>query len=271
MTLPTIQRNSSQQHKLKHQSKYKSQYRWRHYWYRLQSLDSQYYGSWPLAIKLTVIAIPLLLIVFVAYLLPIRAKQQQLVAQQAQQQVLLASYQQKSMQAATQQTYIQQTQQAQQQLIQQFGRLTADGESSKLLAAINKVALSSGVVLQDIALAEKSEKILGQNLDLTITDTADIARVESAVATQLPEQVPASYLYTEQPIDMVVIGGYHNLGLFVTGLSALPQAISIQGFAVKHANPLLLDPKQLSLLLHTKVYHLPSEKEATPLFIGQEP
>ncbi|PNK60359.1 type 4a pilus biogenesis protein PilO [Psychrobacter sp. FDAARGOS_221] len=106
----------------------------------------------------------------------------------------------------------------------------------------NTVALSSGVRLQDISLAETIEQTL----------------------------------YIQQPIDMVLVGGYHNLGLFLSGLAALPRLITIQGFAVTNSNPLIMDPQSLSLVLHTTAYQsmpstsVDSNSDLEPPFLERE-
>ena len=46
----------------------------------------------------------------------------------------------------------------------------------------------------------------------------------------LPEVIQS--FYTELPLQMSLVGGYHDFGLFVSGLASLPRVVTVQDFTL---------------------------------------
>ena len=192
------------------------------FYYQLRSLDSENYGSWPTAVKLFVLMAVILITCVISYALPINSQLKQIKAQKNQQQILLETY--RSNKAQVQQQPNDLTQQIidQQQLLQ-LAQLLPTKESIALPQQFNELALSSGVVLQDLV------------VDAEIKQT----------------------FYIEQPLHLVALGNYHQLGQFLGSLSALPRLVTVHDFNLKPVPQVAIaetSTPRLVLTLHIKAY-----------------
>jgi type IV pilus assembly protein PilO len=72
-----------------------------------------------------------------------------------------------------------------------------------------------------------------------ITDKASVAGLEIK-SIQLQAQV-AKEFYVELPISINVVGSYHQLGAFVSGVSGLPRIVTLHNYNIKKTNGGTLD------------------------------
>lgn len=218
-----------------------------HWYYELQSLDSQNYGSWPFAVKGVLVVMAVLLAGLACYLLPISNQLQQIEAEENKQQVLTGTYQSSQAQANQLSTAIEQGQDTQQQL-DTLSSLMPSIEGLSLTQQLNELALSSGVLIEDLQLEAEQE------LDF----------------------------YHEQPLTLIVSGNYHQIGEFLGRLFALPRLVTWHDFSVKAlaANSLQqAKSPSLALTLQIKAYRLKpatfsktqKEKVASAFYIPEEP
>ncbi|WP_296203307.1 pilus assembly protein PilP [Psychrobacter sp. UBA3962] len=219
----------------------------RHWYYELQSLDSQNYGSWPFAVKGCLVAMAVLLASLACYLLPISNQLQQIEAEENKQQVLTGTYQSIQAQANQLSTEIEQGEDTQQQL-DTLSSLMPSVEGMSLTQQLNELGLSSGVIIEDLKLEAEQE------LDF----------------------------YHEQPLTLIVSGNYHQIGEFLGRVSALPRLVTWHDFSVKAlaANSLQqAKSPSLALTLQIKAYRLKpdtfsktqKEKVASAFYIPEEP
>lgn len=218
-----------------------------HWYYELQSLDSQNYGSWPFAVKGILVVMAVLLAGLACYLLPISNQLQQIEAEENKQQVLTGTYQSSQAQANQLNTAIEQVGDIQQQL-DTLSSLMPSIEGMSLTQQLNELGLSSEVIIEDLQLEAEQE------LDF----------------------------YNEQPLTLIVSGNYHQIGEFLGRLSALPRLVTWHNFSVKAlAVNSLKQAKSpsLALTLQIKAYRLKPDtfskvkKEAvvSTFYVPEEP
>lgn len=192
------------------------------FYYQLRSLDSDNYGSWPTAVKLFTLIAVILITCVISYALPINSQLKQIKAQQNQQQILLETY--RSNRAQVQQQPNDLTQQKiDQQRLSQLAQLLPTKESIALPQQFNELAFSSGVVLQDLV------------VDAEVKQT----------------------FYIEQPLHLVALGNYHQLGQFLGSLSALPRLVTVHDFNLKPISQVATvetSTPRLVLTLYAKAY-----------------
>jgi type IV pilus assembly protein PilO len=70
-----------------------------------------------------------------------------------------------------------------------------------------------------------------------------------------PEAV--QQFYVELPIQVVVLGGYHDLATFVSGVSSLPRIVTLHDFEVKVADK--ENPSRLRMSVLAKTYRYKDE------------
>lgn len=196
----------------------------RHWYYELQSLDSQNYGSWPFVVKGFLILAIVLLVALACYLLPISNQLQQIEAEENKQRILTETYLSSQAQANQLVTELEQGEDTQQQL-DTLSSVMPSTEGVSLTQQLNELGFSSGIVIEDLQLAAEQEQDF----------------------------------YHEQPLTLIVSGNYHQIGEFLGSLSALPRLITWHNFSVKAlvANNLQQAKSPiLALTLQTKAYRL---------------
>lgn len=197
------------------------------FYYQLRSLDSENYGGWPTAVKLFMLMAVILITCVISYALPINSQLKQIKSQQNQQQILLQTYRSNKVQVQRQRSNLTQ-QKVDQQRLSQLAQLLPMKESIALPQQFNELALSSGVVLQDLV------------VDAEIKQT----------------------FYIEQPLRLVALGNYHQLGQFLGSLSALPRLVTVHDFNLKPISQVAIaeiSTPRLVLTLHAKAYRAKPE------------
>lgn len=196
----------------------------RQWYYELQSLDSQNYGSWPVVIKGVLLVIAMLLTALICYLLLIRSQLGQIEVEENRQQILTQTYQ-ASQAKANQLTAELDEGEGRQQHSESLSRLIPSVEKVTLPQQFNELGISSGVAIKDLQLAAEQEQDF----------------------------------YIEQPLKFIASGNYHQIGEFLGSLSALPRLITLHDFSVKAVVPESVQQAKspdLVLTLHTKAYRL---------------
>ncbi|EMM6899496.1 type 4a pilus biogenesis protein PilO [Pseudomonas aeruginosa] len=69
----------------------------------------------------------------------------------------------------------------------------------------------------------------------------------------LPEVTQQFYI--ELPIQISVVGGYHDLATFVSGVSSLPRIVTLHDFEIKPASPDNTSKLRMSILAKTYRYN----------------
>lgn len=192
-----------------------------------ESLDNQNYGSWPLAVKVTVLVMIVGFIAALAWALPISSKIDEIKAAEAQQVTLLEAYRGKESKARHLAAYKSQVTQMETEFNALLNQLPKDTRVSELVEGINMTGVGSNIRFQDISVEPEVEQ----------------------------------EFFIEQPIRIAALGEYHQFGAFISGLAALPRIITMHDFEVNNPQPSLDKQPELTLVLQTKTYR---SKETNP-------
>ncbi len=165
----------------------------------LAELDLNNLGAWPAAVK--VIACCLLLIVALAlgFNFYLKDLQADLDRQRAEEQTLKDQFSAKAFQAANLDAYKSQMAEMEESFGSLLRQLPSDTEVPGLLEDITRTGLGSGLEFEEIKLE--------------------------------PEMVQQFYI--ELPIQIAVVGGYHDLATFVSGVASLPRIVTLHDFEIK--------------------------------------
>lgn len=185
-----------------------------------KSLDQNNYGSWPVAVKITVLLFLVGLIAALTWLLPISSKREEIKSAETEEQTLLDQYRTKESKARHLKAYQAQVAQMQSDFKELLNQLPKDTRISDLVDGINMVGVNSNIRFQDI-------------------------KVEPEVSQEF---------FIEQPIRIAALGNYHEFGTFLSGLAKLPRIVTLHNFEVSNSKPSLDALPELNLVLNTKTY-----------------
>lgn len=156
-------------------------------------------GSWPLLVKAALASLVLMLVLVAGYSAYLSGALAQLEQQRTQEVVLKQQFASKAHAAANLERYSEQLQVMQNVFGLLLRQLPSDTEVPGLLEDISRMGLGSGLEFEEIKL--------------------------------LPEVTRSFYI--ELPIQITVVGAYHDLATFVSGVSGLPRIVTLHDFAIK--------------------------------------
>lgn len=185
-----------------------------------ESLDTQNYGSWPSAVKMTVLVMIVGFIAALSWALPVSGKIDEIAAAEGQKETLLESYREKESRARHLEAYEAQVIQMESEFNTLLEQLPKETRVSELVEGINMTGVGSSIRFQDISVEPEIEK----------------------------------EFFIEQPIRIAALGEYHQFGNFISGLAALPRIITMHDFEVSNPQPTLDAIPELNLVLQTKTY-----------------
>ncbi|WP_295520920.1 type 4a pilus biogenesis protein PilO [uncultured Stenotrophomonas sp.] len=157
----------------------------------VKNLDFNDIGNWPRNAKIVFCALIALVIMFVAYMLLISGKREELEGLESQETTLRDQFSKEQARAVNLEPLKQQLAQMEQVLQQMLRQLPSKTEMPDLIIDISQTALSSGLTNQ---LFE-------------------------------PEQEQIKEFYAEKPIKLKMVGSYHQFGAFVSGVASLPRVV----------------------------------------------
>ncbi|MDN3558550.1 type 4a pilus biogenesis protein PilO [Vreelandella neptunia] len=198
--------------------------RWALEWQRLRDvdwrdLDVKEAGSWPWLLKALCGCLALLAALSVMMWLVVSEQREAVMAAQRQEARLLSEYRSKASQAA----FLPEMREQLATLEEQMGRfrtmLPTDAEIPSLLDSISDAAVDNRLTIETIRLR--------------------------------PTQAQAHYV--EQPLDIQVRGGYHQLARFSADIASLPRMVTQHDFSLEPVDG-RGDALRLSLLARTYRY-----------------
>ena len=187
----------------------------------LSDLDVNNIGGWPGPVKVIVMLLLAALVIGGGYYFYLTAKQKNLEVVQAKELELRKSFEDKSFQATNLEAYRQQKTEMEATFGALLKQLPKDTEVPGLLEDITRTALDNELKIDSI-------------------DLEDERRTE---------------FYVELPIKVVVEGGYHKLGSFVSGVANLSRIVTLHDFEIV--------PKgsRLTMNIEAKTYRYLDEEE----------
>ena len=165
----------------------------------LSELDMNNLGSWPAAVKVISGILLMALVLGGGYYFYLSDMQASLEQQRAQEETLKQQFSTKAFQAANLEAYKEQMAEMEASFGALLRQLPSDTEVPGLLEDITRTGLGSGLEFEEIKLQ--------------------------------PEVVQQFYI--ELPIQIKVVGAYHDLATFVSGVSSLPRIVTLHDFEIK--------------------------------------
>lgn len=159
--------------------------------FELSSLDVNNIGAWPFPAKIAACVLIGIVIVFLAWYTMISSRQEQLKGLEATEQTLKTTLQEKQGRAANLEPLKLQLTQMEQMLKQMLRQLPSKNEMPDLIVDISQTALATGI-----------------NNELFE-----------------PQPETKHEFYAEKPINLRMVGSYHQFGAFVSGVASLPRVV----------------------------------------------
>jgi type IV pilus assembly protein PilO len=184
---------------------------------QFDNLELNNIGQWPKAAKIMLAVFVAVVVVVLSYMMMISERITQLERANKEEIDLKQQYQSKYHVAANLEQFQQQMQAAEEMFANQIKRLPESHETPGLLDDITFVGTTSGL------------RFLKLNWQPEINKE----------------------LYIELPIDIEVIGSYHEFGDFVSKIAGLPRIVTTHDFVISNASS---DETQLKLSLQAKTY-----------------
>jgi type IV pilus assembly protein PilO len=189
----------------------------------LGELDLNNLGSWPIAVKVIAGSLLLVLVLALGYFLSIQDMETRLDTARANEETLKEQFSTKAFQAANLDPYKNQMAEMENTFGALLRQLPSDTEVPGLLEDITRTGLGSGLEFEEIKL--------------------------------LPEA--AQQFYIELPIQITVVGAYHDLATFVSGVASLPRIVTLHDFEIKPLDP--KSPLKLRMSILAKTYRYNDE------------
>ena len=191
----------------------------------LDQIDWENPGSWPLAVKIFLLVVAFLFTLGIGYSLITKTQLDDLGVVQKREQDLRAEFEAKAFEAANLEELRQQMQEMETTFGALVSQLPSDTEVTGLLEDITAIGVANGLEFKSIEL-------------------------QSEVAEEF---------YIELPIDIAVVGSYHDIGAFVSGISGLPRIVTLHNFDIV---PVEDRPGVMEMSIVAKTYRYKDEDES---------
>lgn len=198
---------------------------------QLRELDPSDPGRWPLMARLTIVLLVLVVASAISvYLLAINPKKPELEAAQEQERTLLTTLEGKAKKAANLEAYKQRLKEMEQSFGAMLRQLPDKTQMDSLLVDISQTGLGAG-------LEEKSF---------------------------MPMPQVSRDFYAEVPIKLRLVGGFHAMGKFVSGIAALPRIVTLHDIQISPTSDKSAGSDQLVLEVVAKTYQYLDDSSGKP-------
>lgn len=187
----------------------------------INDLDLNNIGSWPAAAKVIAGILAVVLVLALGYNFHLKDLQASLDQQRLDEETLKEDFSRKAFQAANLEAYREQMKAAEVSFGELLKQLPSDTEVPGLLEDITRLGLQSGLEFEEIKL--------------------------------LPEVTQPFYI--ELPIQIQVVGSYHSLASFVSGVSSQPRIVTLHDFELVPAEPGSTSKLRMKILAKTYRYN----------------
>ena len=190
-------------------------------WNNLSDIESV--GIWPGVVKMIIAMVLFVLCLGAGFWFDIRNLQTELSRWQLEESTLRVEFEQKAVMASNLEEYKDQTVAMEEAFSELLRQLPSQTEVPDLVDDITETGLGSSLTFSRIELG-------------------------SEVAQEF---------YIEQPIQVEVLGNYHDFGTFVSGVASLPRIVTLHDFSIIPVN----NRNALQLTITAKTYRYRSEGE----------
>lgn len=164
----------------------------------LSELDVNNLGAWPPVVKLVTCLLLMVVALVLGYNFYLKDLQGALDQRRAEETSLKEQFSSKAFQAANLEAYKAQMKEMEESFGALLRQLPSDTEVPGLLEDITRTGLGSGLEFEEI-------------------------KLQPEVTQQF---------YIELPIQIAVVGNYHDLATFVSGVASLPRIVTLHDFSV---------------------------------------
>jgi type IV pilus assembly protein PilO len=186
----------------------------------LSDLDLNNLGSWPSVVKAISCVLLLIVALGLGYNFYLKDLQGSLDQRRAEEVALKEQFSKKAFLAANLEAYKSQMAEMEASFGALLRQLPSDTEVPGLLEDITRTGLGSGLEFEEI-------------------------KLQPEVAQQF---------YVELPIQISVVGGYHDLATFVSGVASLPRIVTLHDFEIRPATKDSVSKLRMSVLARTYRY-----------------
>lgn len=187
----------------------------------LRDIDIERVGSWSSGFKALVALVLVSVLLVMGYWLLLRSPIQQLAQQREAEVTLKADYVSRAAQASGLEAYLLHMRELEAVFSGLLKQLPGEAEVPGLLDDITRLSQTSGLRMEHI---QWSPEVLQP-------------------------------FYAELPLKLELIGGYHDLGLFVSRLASLPRIVTLHDFSLAPANEINDGHLRMTLLAKTYRTH----------------
>jgi len=174
----------------------------------LNSLDPKNIGAWPLPIRIALIAVVCVIVGYITWHYDVQPQLQALDKVEKEEITLRDTFEVKQRKAANLQALKEQLAEMKQSLGDMIRQLPDKTEVAGLIVDISQTGLAAGLEFK---------------------------------LFKPGKEVPAEF-YSELPISIKVVGDYHQLGEFVSGIAALPRIVTTHDISItKSGAQLVMD------------------------------
>ncbi len=193
--------------------------------FKLDQLDPNNIGAWPVAIKGLVLALLALVVLGLGFFLVVKDQRKELAKQARTEVDLRGQFQQKAFEAHNIDALRHQSEELEESLKELKRQLPQDTEVPSLLEDITNTALESNLKIESVDLRGEQE----------------------------------SEIYVELPIEIKVEGAYHDLASFVSGVANLSRIVTLHDFTLEPRR----GAEHLAMTMEAKTYRYRESEEAT--------
>jgi len=187
----------------------------------LNSLDPKNIGAWPLPIRIALIAVVCVIVGYITWHYDVQLQLQALEKVEKEEITLRDTFEVKQSKAANLQALKEQLAEMKQSLGDMIRQLPDKTEVAGLIVDISQTGLAAGLEFK---------------------------------LFKPGAEVPAEF-YSELPISIKVVGNYHQLGEFVSGIAALPRIVTTHDISITKSDA------QLVMDATAKTYRALDEEE----------
>lgn len=189
----------------------------------INDVDFEKIGVWPLPAKILVMMVAVIIVFSLTYYLQIRDLHSTLARAQEKEVTLRKTYESKSFEAENLDAYRAQMVQMSTTFTSLLARLPSKTEVPGLLEDLGARGRESGLTIKALGLGDEK----------------------------------AAEYYIEVPIKIVVEGGYHDMGGFVSGVAGLPRIVTLHDYAITKQK----DTGVLSMQISAKTYRYKAQEQ----------
>ena len=190
----------------------------------LSDLDPENIGSWPLPIRIIIFALVFVAVLYAGYHFQISKQLMEMDKYKAEEVALKTDFESKSFKAANLIAYRKQMEEMEVSFGALLRQLPGDTEVPGLLEDISHTGLGSGLEFKSISLGTERK----------------------------------AEFYSELPINIQVVGGFHSFANFVSGVAALPRIVTLHDFKITKGND---SGGELNVTVTAKTYRYNEEAE----------